>query len=438
MPLLPELSPDDISSQAMPLRDSYALRSSQRYKSAADLDEVLEQIRQQPGFNRFQLPPTEAEIVNLAASGPLISFNVSEISAEAFIITTFGVQVLQLPNLKEMDLKSAISFLSDRGNSNRRDAKIVSETSESGISENEGKNSLQTVSSQMFSLWENAVKPVLNRLGLLEQTNLSTRLPRIWWIGGGLMAILPLHAAGEHSPGTTENTLSHVVSSFAPSLKSLQFARSKPWRSLKDQDHKILIVSMPKTPGFPGHLNVAEEVREINSKVGTQGSVITLEHPSKSEVLEQFRSSTIAHFACHGRVDYLKPAKSALLLGKTSLEELSIGDLDAINHPHARIAYLSACSTAEVRSYDLVDESIHLASTFLLTGFPHVIGTLWGAQDSAAVEVAREFYKKLFQYSEDESASVAYALHEAVLCHRNAGGNVTDILKWAPFIHIGS
>jgi hypothetical protein len=71
-------------------------------------------------------------------------------------------------------------------------------------------------------------------------------------------------------------------------LKSLQFARSKPWRSLKDQDHKILIVSMPETPGIPGHLNVAEEVGEIESKVGTRGSVETLEQPSKSKVLEQF------------------------------------------------------------------------------------------------------------------------------------------------------
>jgi tetratricopeptide (TPR) repeat protein len=437
-PLLPELSPDDISSQAMTLRDSYALRSSQRYKSAADLDEVLENIRQQPGFNGFQLPPTGTEIVNLAASGPLVSFNISEISAEAFIITTFGVQVLQLPSLKKIDLKSAISFLSDRGNSNRRDVKIVSETGETGTTENERRTSVQTVSSQMFSLWKNAVKPVLNRLGLLEQTNPSARLPRIWWIGGGLIANLPLHAAGKHLPGSTENTLSHVVSNFAPSLKSLQFTRSKTWRSLKDQDHKILVVSMPKTPGFPGYISVAEEVREIKSKVGTQGSVITLEQPSKFEVLEQFQSCTIAHFACHGRVDDLEPAKSALLLGKTSLEELTIRDLDAINHPHAQIAYLSACSTAEVRSYDLVDESIHLASTFILAGFPHVIGTLWGAQDSAAVEVAREFYKKLFQYSEDENASVAYALHEAVLCYRNADENVTDILKWAPFIHIGS
>lgn len=84
---------------------------------------------------------------------------------------------------------------------------------------------------------------------------------------------------------------------------------------------------MPKTPGLPGHLGVAEEVREITSNFETQGSVVSLEQPSKVEVLEQFQSSTIAHFAYHGHVDDLEPAKSALLLGKTSLEESTLGNL---------------------------------------------------------------------------------------------------------------
>jgi CHAT domain-containing protein len=125
-------------------------------------------------------------------------------------------------------------------------------------------------------------------------------------------------------------------------------------------------------------------------------------------------------------------------LGKTTLEELKIEDLDTVRHPQAQIAYLSACSTAEIKLHALVDESIHLASTFLLTGFPHVIGTLWPAQDTAAVEVAKEFYKELFQVDGERNSSVAYGLHEAVLRLRNAEMNSLDILKWATFIHIGS
>lgn len=57
------------------------------------------------------------------------------------------------------------------------------------------------------------------------------------------------------------------------------------------------MLSLPEMPGIPGCLNVAEEVKGIGSQVGTQGSVETLENPSKAKVLEQFRSSTIVHFA---------------------------------------------------------------------------------------------------------------------------------------------
>lgn len=68
------------------------------------------------------------------------------------------------------------------------------------------------------------------------------------------MALLPIHAAGDHSTGLRENSLRHVVSSYIPTLKSVQFARSKTWRSLKEQGHNILIISMPTIPGFKGDL----------------------------------------------------------------------------------------------------------------------------------------------------------------------------------------
>jgi CHAT domain-containing protein len=86
---------------------------------------------------------------------------------------------------------------------------------------------------------------------------------------------------------------------------------------------------------------------------------------------------------------------------------------------------------------NLADESIHLASSFQLAGFRHVIGTLWGADDNAAVEVAKKFYKDLPQYSENGYVSAARALHDAVISFRNTGENWKDISKWAPFIHLG-
>jgi CHAT domain-containing protein len=86
----------------------------------------------------------------------------------------------------------------------------------------------------------------------------------------------------------------------------------------------------------------------------------------------------------------------------------------------------------------LLDENIHLANTFLIAGFPQVIGTLWKANDSAAVEVAREFYKCLMKGIVAEDESVSFALHKAIVKLRSSGDVIGDIWKWAPFIHLGA
>jgi CHAT domain-containing protein len=75
-------------------------------------------------------------------------------------------------------------------------------------------------------------------------------------------------------------------------------------------------------------------------------------------------------------------------------ERLAVKDL-ATSTYQARVAYLSACSMAEVRVGSLSDENIHLAGVFQLTGFPNVIGSLWPVDDRAAAQLAGAFYRIL-------------------------------------------
>lgn len=65
------------------------------------LNELQNKIRQCPGFERFLLPPTEKEILGMAQDGPLVCFNVSNVSSEAFLVTTTGIQVLIFPILRK-------------------------------------------------------------------------------------------------------------------------------------------------------------------------------------------------------------------------------------------------------------------------------------------------------------------------------------------------
>ena len=117
---------------------------------------------------------------------------------------------------------------------------------------------------------------------------------------------------------------------------------------------------------------------------------------SKSEVLTELPDCDIAHFACHGRANAQDPSAGGLLVGpggESEVQHLSITELLDLSYYRVRIAYLSACSTAENASTTLLDEAIYIATTFQLIGFPYVIGTLWEARDSIAPEIAEMFTK---------------------------------------------
>ena len=131
--------------------------------------------------------------------------------------------MLPLPKLVPEDIREHV--LRDiGGNRSRRDAKLVSIDGSSKVGGNLHAN---TQTESVRWIWDVAVKPVLKELGLLWQAKLSPVLPCLWWVGGVLTALLPLHAAGDHRLCSSENTVSHMVSSSAPSLKALQFSQKK-------------------------------------------------------------------------------------------------------------------------------------------------------------------------------------------------------------------
>lgn len=410
----------------------YTLATYSRSIMIMELDLLKAQIRRQPGFDRFERPLTDPELRGLARYGPVAIFNVTHVGSDALLITEDNIQVLPLPQLIFEDLQEHVSR-DVGGNRSRRDAKLVSIDGSSNITEEVCKN---TQAESMRWIWDVAVKPVLRKLGLLWQHRPPSVLPCVWWVGGGLMALLPLHAAGEHCLGSTENTMSHVVSSYTPTLKALQVARKKTWVPLTAKKYRVLVVAMPKTPGYDD-LNVADEIAAIQQHVGSSALVEVIEGPTVTGILDKVIDSSMVHFACHGFLDTKRPSKSALLLGTGSVEELRLEDLQQLDHKLAQVAYLSACSSAEIGARNLIDESIHLASTLQVVGFRHVIGTLWGAYDRAAVAVAAKFYEHLLKQDVNTVSSVPRALHCAVLDLKAKDGNSDDISFWAPFIHLG-
>ena len=189
---------------------------------------------------------------------------------------------------------------------------------------------------------------------------------------------------------------------------------------------------MPTTPG-QSSLSVANEAEDIKHSLQGLSTVETLERPTSEQVLQVLPHYNIVHFACHG-VSVENPADSHLLLleeGTEEIDQLRVTGIAALKLPTAKLAYLSACSTADSMSPDLMDEVTHIVSAFHIAGFPHVIGTFWPSEDEACQKMAVDFYSALGQ---TDDVPAAYRTAIMGLMKQKP----LQPLYWAPFIHVGA
>lgn len=400
-----------------------------REEAAKCLATKLASIRQLPGFEGFQLPPRSEELVSIAPEGSIVMFNSTEIRSDAIIVTGSSIKALALPDLDYLSVKERMSQV----------AKLAKGTRQTYASRN------QQMQELLLWLWNTAVEPVMNVLGL-DSVPGDRQLPRIWWIGVGLLAMAPFHAAGDHSRRSTRNTISRAISAYTPTIKALSYARQRDLELPTNSDFRLLLVSMPKTLGQSDLINARKEVEGIMTLAdgGTQARTTHLNHPSPSQVIQQLPSYHAVHFACHGVSDAENPSNSSLLLQNDNdleaIGRLTVGDISSINLKNAQIAYLSACSTAENASTILTDESIYIASGFQLAGFSHVLATQWVSNDEVCRQVAGDFYKSLFDGKsvggQGGHRKVSESFHNAVKKLRDENRN--QPIKWASFIHTGA
>ena len=397
----------------------------EREAAATDLENCLRDIRKLPDYDRFLLPPLSDDLKSCAIYGSIVIVNVTNISSDALLFSTSGIEHVRLPELdrSEMDIYRRWSLT--RGTT--RDGKVVGKLTDD-----------DKFRRFLTQLWSSCVRLVLERLGICEPSN-DLGLPRIWWIGTGLASSLPFHAAGDHSVGSVANTLSCAISSYTPTIKALRHAREKTRTDI--DKYSILLVTMPKTPGGSDLPGVEAEEKDIHGVVKNPHSVQLLRQPSADTVLDRLKDFSVAHFACHGSADLIDPSNSFLALQGTSNsvpDKLTVQMISDANLGQAWLAYLSACSTAEIKVSDLADEALHLASSFQVAGFGHVVASMWPSNDAICARVASLFYRDLLTKGgvERGNRAVAAALHAAVAEVRLQ--NLERPYLWAQYIHSGA
>ena len=386
------------------------------------LRDSIDAIRRLPGFERFLLGPTSEELLSLAEQGPIVVVNVTDLRSDAFIISPSDIKCIKLLGLTSAKVLGWASLNSDM--------------SKDYITRNTEYRQF------LKDLWSDCVKHVLHEVHIKKGSQMP--LTRIWWIGVGDANSLPFHAAGDHSRGSTENTATWFISSYIPTLKALSFARERSWKeNTGDELPKFLVIAMPETPGKAPLDYTIDELSAVQLATRGTFSSIPLVQPNAKSVLAYLGQCSMVHFACHGISDHLDPLNGYLMLQDDAsptpeIDKITVRQISEVSLSKARIAYLSACSTAENKAQHLADEVIHLASGFQVAGFSHVIASMWMANDQVCVQVAKGFYENLVAAApaRQSNEAIAAALHGSVEKIRAEYSKAP--LQWAPFIHIGA
>jgi CHAT domain-containing protein len=134
----------------------------------------------------------------------------------------------------------------------------------------------------------------------------------------------------------------------------------------------MIVVVQPQTPGQKSLPCTIDELRNIEIHVPVEG-MVKLVPGHLMEVISHLPTTSIAHFACHGKQHIKNPLKSALLLQDGQLQVSQIMEQSMLN---GSLAFLSACETA-MGDENLPDEVIHLGATLLFSGFSGVVATMW-------------------------------------------------------------
>jgi hypothetical protein len=235
-------------------------------------------------------------------------------------------------------------------------------------------------------------------------------------------ALLPLYTATDRGePACTRLNLT-----LAPSARSLHFATLKVPVQAPPPD-----VLAAADPWF-GPDRLRGTVREVEAIAGIHkcGPVIVdrqtgAPEPGTDFFADNLRKATIAHLACHGKLDDNGPA--LLLGGILPLDRLLGGDDNML--PGRPLIVLSACEVGGFSADVPPGEQYGFPAGLLAIGARSVVGPLWPVPDSRlTARLMADFHQRL------ASAPSYAALPQAIAGARARG---LPPLVWGSLTHFG-
>ncbi|KAH9966305.1 CHAT domain-containing protein [Russula compacta] len=308
---------------------------------------LISQIRAQPGFDTFLIPPAFDTLRSAAAGGPVILINHSEWRSDIIILLHDSPPSLIPTSNNFYDhAKSLMDRLLAARNK--------------GLDSREYEDALRYVLEQLYDL---VGRPVIERLCKLNVPEQS----RVWWCPTSVFCSLPLHAMGPiRSDGQSRK----------PSTQTLNTP-------------SMLLVVQPDAQ-MPSSLQEMHIVQTVCPSVET----LFRESATPISTLERLKHHRFAHISSHGILEIGKPFDAFFRLYKGT--RLTLLDIVRSRLPTAEFAFLSACHTAELTKESIANEGLHLAAAVQYSGFRSVVGTMWAMADIDGPVLAGSFYQSVF------------------------------------------
>ncbi|MFD8810611.1 CHAT domain-containing protein [Streptomyces sp. NPDC059627] len=399
---------------------------------AAELDDVVGQIRALDGMAHFARPTSVGELLEGSAveQGPVVLVNVSPYRSDALVLTADGVRVVSLPGLTPDRLDRAVTL----------HLRTLRAMRAAGGRAPAGRLEISERLAEVCAwLWHSVAGPVLDALGLAAREH---DRPRLWWCPTGPLALLPLHAAQHYDARLSrdDGVPDRVVSSYTPTLRALAAARrTRPTTTrlrdaggdcAGDGDRDLLVASVPRVPGLRPLAFDEEEIAAVSDACPRTPEVLRGDGATQEAVTVRLVRHRCWHFIGHSRQDLLNPGLAAIRLADGELTAL---DLTSLRLYGAELAYLSSCESATTGT-GVPDEPLHLALSCQIAGYRHTVGTMWSVLDHSAAAMAGRFYAHLTVDGRLAPETAADALHKAVMHLRRT----SPIQVWAAYLHAGA
>jgi hypothetical protein len=174
----------------------------------------------------------------------------------------------------------------------------------------------------------------------------------------------------------------------------------------------VLIIASNTIPDIPSvdieckYLNSFLKSKEIQNLIPVHTKFIPSNEATYDRVIYEIEKSSydIVHYAGHGNYDIKSSESSCLYFWEEEQKRGGIRKMktteiiDFLQNSKTRLLYLSCCfSTTSAHGNNPNDDFLGLADAAIQAGVPSVIGFRAPVSDVGATELAKNFYKSLFE-----------------------------------------